>query len=140
MDELAGLVHHFSATSPEILASRPGAAPDKLSFGDSAARWCATGQRSRAPRRKSSTVNDLACRAEARWRGNVPAFALHVSARRPAPAALRMKAGAVAGNGLPKSYKIDSPNYFVRFANRNAPGHAPWREALLLSNHNRVKL
>jgi hypothetical protein len=27
------------------MASRPGAAPDKLSFGDSAARWCATYER-----------------------------------------------------------------------------------------------
>jgi hypothetical protein len=36
---LAGQVHHFSATPPMSLkmASRPGAAPGKLSFGDSAA-------------------------------------------------------------------------------------------------------
>ena len=37
---LARQVHHFSATAPKNwkLASRPGAAPGRLSFGDSAAR------------------------------------------------------------------------------------------------------
>ena len=36
---LAGQVHHFSATPPMSLkmASRPGAAPGKLSFGNSVA-------------------------------------------------------------------------------------------------------
>ena len=37
MSLLAGQVHYLSATTPWKLASRPGAAPGKLSFGDSAA-------------------------------------------------------------------------------------------------------
>src|ERR1022692_2182700 len=49
MSLLAWQVHYLSATTPKWkLASRPGAAPGKLSFGDSAARagarlngnWC----------------------------------------------------------------------------------------------------
>src|ERR1039457_4932967 len=49
MSLLAGQVHYLSATTPKWkLASRPGAAPGKLSFGDSAAQagarlignWC----------------------------------------------------------------------------------------------------
>ena len=38
MSLLAGQVHYLSATTPLELASRPGAAPGRLSFGDSAAR------------------------------------------------------------------------------------------------------
>ena len=54
---LAGQVHHFSATPPMSLkmASRPGAAPGKLSFGDSAAqagaRLVGIGLPSRSPLR-----------------------------------------------------------------------------------------
>ncbi len=38
MSLLAGQVRFLSATTPLKLASRPGAAPGRLSFGDSAAR------------------------------------------------------------------------------------------------------
>lgn len=36
-----------------------------------------------------------------------------------------------------QAYNIDSLNRLFAIANRNAPGHAPWQEAILLLNHSR---